>query len=118
MVTQNHSWTPQRAYPEARRSSRYKLETEIRVYSRTNGRVDGHTVDISESGVGALLKLGVPLGQIVQLEFRLPYGPVAALALVRHQSAFRFGFEFVDPEPLAAVKDTCKYLALQQSLNK
>ena len=80
--TQNHSWTPQRVFPEARRASRYKLETEIRVYSRTHGRVNGHTGDISESGIGALLKLEVPLGQVVQLEFQLPSGSVAALALV------------------------------------
>ena len=50
----------------------------------------GHTVDISESGISALLKIEVPLGELVQLEFALPFGQVRTYAMVRQQNAFRF----------------------------
>jgi len=36
----------------------------------------GHTVDISESGISAMLKMiEVPLGEVVELDFTLPFGP-------------------------------------------
>ena len=58
--------------------------------------VRGHTVDISESGISAMLRVEVPVGEVVRLEFQLPLGDVDVLALVRQRSAFRYGFQFVD----------------------
>ena len=63
--------------PEAvdlRRHPRFKLEVDIRVYPRDSAVVRGHTVDISESGISAMLREEVPLGEIVRLEFTLPLG--------------------------------------------
>jgi len=99
---------------EARRYPRFKLETDIRAYSRSAGLLQGCTVDISESGISAILKLEVPVGEVLQLEFELPSGPVAIRALVRHQTAFRYGFQFVEPDPLDMIKATCSRLAALQ----
>jgi len=78
----------------------------------------GHTVDISESGISAMLKLEVPLGEIVELKFTLPFGPVNIYALVRQRSAFRYGFQFVESNSLEQViARTCRQLTVEQSLS-
>ena len=99
-------------FAESRRHPRFKLQTDIRVYSRSAGLLTGSTVDISESGISAMLKLELPVGELVELEFELPSGPVAIRAMVRHKSAFRYGFQFVEPEPQGAIKATCSRLAV------
>jgi hypothetical protein len=83
---------------EPRRHPRFKLDVEIRIYSRTAGLLVGRTVDISEGGVSAMLKIEAPLNEIAHLEFRLPLGLVAVRGLVRHRNAFRFGFQFFEPD--------------------
>jgi hypothetical protein len=98
---------------EARRHPRFKLQTDIRVYPRSAGVLKGYTVDISESGISAMLKLGVSTGEVAELEFKLPSGPVAIRAVVRYQTAFRYGFQFVEPDPQGVIKATCSYLATQ-----
>jgi hypothetical protein len=102
---------------DARRNPRYKLEVEIRVYPRDCPVVRGHTVDISESGISAMLRGEVPVGEVLRLEFALPLGDVEVLALVRHQNAFRYGFQFMEA---GLAKDligrTCSQLAVEQSV--
>jgi hypothetical protein len=100
---------------ELRRHPRFKLNTDIHVYSRSAGLLTGHTIDISESGISAMLKLELSEGELVQLEFELPSGQVAIRALVRHRMAFRYGFQFVEPDPEGAIKVTCSRLAALQS---
>jgi PilZ domain len=100
---------------EARRHPRFELQTDIRVYPRNVGVLKGYTVDISESGISALLKLEVSVGEVVELEFALPSGPVAIRAMVRHKTAFRYGFQFVEPDLQGVIKATCSYLAALQS---
>jgi hypothetical protein len=99
------------SFVELRRHPRFPLHTDIRVYSRSAGLLTGYTVDISESGISAMLKLELSVGELVELEFELPSGPVAIRALVRHKIAFRYGFQFVEPEPQGAIKATCSRLA-------
>jgi hypothetical protein len=77
----------------------------------------GHTVDISESGISALLKIEVPMGELVQLDFALPFGQVRSYAMVRQRNAFRYGFQFVESEPMKEIiRATCVDLAVKQSL--
>ena len=99
---------------DARQHPRFKLETKIRVYSRTAGLLTGHTVDISESGISAMLKLDLPVGEVVELVVELPDGPVEVRALVRHKTAFRYGFQFVEPELQSVINAVCSRLATQQ----
>ena len=105
--------------PEAldqRRHHRYKVEVEIRVYARNTQVVRGHTVDLSESGISAILRDEVPLGEVVRLEFALPAGSVEIMAMVRQRSAFRYGFQFVENSSAQGVIGrTCRDLAVEMS---
>lgn len=101
---------------EARRHPRYKLEIEIRIYPRNRAVVRGQTVDISESGISAMLRVEVPLGEVVRLELALPLGPVEVHALVRQRNAFRYGFQFVEASSAQdIIGRTCRQLALEQA---
>jgi hypothetical protein len=104
---------------DARRHPRYQLDVAIRVYPRNAGVVRGHTVDISESGISAMLRVEVPVGEVVRLEFELPEGPVEAHALVQQRNAFRYGMQFVESGSVhAAVARVCSQLAMEQSLRE
>jgi hypothetical protein len=102
---------------DARRHPRFKLDVEIRVYSRNEPVVRGYTVDISESGIGAMLREEVPLNEVVRLEFTLPLGPVEVHALVRQRNAFRYGFQFLESDSAHdLIAQTCRELAVEQSI--
>jgi len=100
---------------EARRHPRYKFDADICVYPRNSPVVRGHTVDLSESGISAMLRVEVPLGEVVRLEFALPLGRVEVHALVRQRNAFRYGFQFVEASSAQdVIGRTCRQLALEQ----
>ena len=102
---------------DARRHRRFKLEVNIRVYPRDCPVVRGDTVDISESGISAMLRVEVPVGEVVRLEFALPLGDVEVLAMVRQRNAFRYGFQFVESSSaLDLIGRTCGQLAVEQSV--
>jgi hypothetical protein len=46
-----------------------------------------------------MLKIEVPVGELVELQFAVPNGPVMVYAVVRQRSAFRYGFQFVESSP-------------------
>ncbi len=101
---------------DARLHPRFKLAVEISIHSRTCGMLTGYTVDISESGISAMLRLEVPLGEVVELDFTLPFGPVTIRAVVRQRNAFRFGFRFLESSAVdEVIRSTCHQLALEQS---
>ena len=101
---------------EARRHRRFKLDVKIRVYPRDSPVVRGDTVDISESGISAMLLVEVPVGEVVRLEFTLPLDDVEVLAMVRQRSAFRYGFQFMESGPAGdTIARTCSQLAVEQS---
>jgi hypothetical protein len=102
---------------DARRHPRFKLEVDSSIHSRTCVMLNGRSVDISESGIAAMLRLEVPVGEVVELNFSLPSGPATTRALVRQRNAFRYGFEFVDSHSVRKiVRRTCRDLAVEQSL--
>lgn len=108
---------PFRGLGDERRQPRFKIAVDISVYSRTCGILTGHTVDISESGISALLRIEVPLNEIVELHFTLPFGPVIIYAMVRQRDAFRYGFHFVESNYVKEViRPTCRELAVEQSI--
>ena len=45
---------------DARCKPRFKLEVDITITSRTSGELKGRTVDISESGIAAVLTVEAP----------------------------------------------------------
>lgn len=83
---------------DARQHPRFKLDGDVKIYPRTGSLVMGRTVDISKSGLAAMLKIEIPLDQVVRLEFELSLDRVSLRALVRQRSAFRYGFQFVEPD--------------------
>jgi len=102
---------------EGRRHPRFRLEAEIRVYPRNSRVVRGQTVDISESGISAILRVEVPIGEVVRLEFSLPPGDVEIHALVRQRNAFRYGFQFLESTSAQEIiAHACTQLAIEQAL--
>jgi len=113
---ENQSATPASFRIDARRQPRFKIETNITIQSRTSGMLKGHTVDISEFGIAAILPIEPPLGEIVELRFALPCGPLRIHAIVRRRNAFCYGFEFVDQDLVHEfIRRTCRDLAFEQS---
>jgi hypothetical protein len=102
---------------DLRRQPRFNIEVDITINSRTCGILKGHSVDISESGIAAMLRIEAPLGEVVKLDFALPYGPVTIQAIGRQRNAFRYGFEFLDSNSTnEIIRRTCRDLAVDQSL--
>lgn len=102
-------------FVEARRHPRFQLEVDICVYPRNTVVVRGHTVDLSESGISAILREEIPLGEVVRLAFTVPLGEVEVHALVRQRSAFRYGFQFVETSSAQdVIGQTCRELAVTQ----
>ncbi len=116
MRTQNQPAAgPVRETFDARRCPRFKIEVDIGVYSKTCGLLKGRTLDISESGISAMLRLEVPLEEVVELNFTLPSGPVTIYAVVRERNAFRYGFHFVESNAgRYIIRSTCRQLAVEQ----
>jgi PilZ domain len=104
---------------DARRHPRFKIDVDVRVYPRDCPVVRGRTVDISESGISAILRVEVPLGEVVRLEFTLPLGDVEVLATVRQRTAFRYGFQFIDAVSAGdVIAGTCRELSVEQSAGR
>ena len=102
---------------DARAKPRFKIGTDITVYSRTTGTLKGYTVDISESGISAILRIEVALDEIVELDFTVPLGRVTTCAIVRQRSAFRYGFQFLELNFMTEIiRSTCRDLEMEQNL--
>jgi hypothetical protein len=102
---------------DARRQPRFPIKVKITIRSRTGEVLEGETVDISESGISSMLKIEVPLGELVELAFTLPFGQVKIYAMVRQRSAFRYGFQFVESNGTdEVIHATCSHLAVKRNL--
>jgi c-di-GMP-binding flagellar brake protein YcgR len=55
----------------------------------------GMSVDISEGGMAAIVQAGLHVGETVEINLALPVSPLHTLAIVRHVSGSRSGFEFL-----------------------
>lgn len=86
--------TPQRNFPRQPINAPLDL---IALRSGVPENLPGRCTDISEVGLGAVVAGEMAAGQQVAVELRLPNVgvPVRARALVRYQSRFRYGVEFV-----------------------
>lgn len=82
----------------SQRHARMLLSVPIMLHHLVPGGVrftHGISLDISESGLGALLKRGLRVGDTVSVELELPDYELKAVAIVRHSSSARSGFEFL-----------------------
>ena len=69
----------------------------------------GISLDISEDGLGALVQGDLRLGETVEIDLHLPENLLSTVAIVRHTSTLRSGFEFLGmtPEERLKVANTC-----------
>ncbi len=120
MKAQDYDQPATRSTPGAPRSEpRFPLVVDITVRSRTRGVLTGYTDDISESGISAMLRIDVPLSEIVELNFTLPIGQVKVHAIVRQRDCFRYGFQFLESAAVQEIiRNTCRQLAERNSSSK
>ncbi|HLZ41432.1 MAG TPA: PilZ domain-containing protein [Candidatus Sulfotelmatobacter sp.] len=99
----NFSLTP--VTPEhgiARRHRRALFSVPVRFHHLAAGGVrtsHGISLDISESGLGALVQGSLQVGDTVALDLPLAERMLSAIAIVRHTSDLSSGFEFVGLTP-------------------
>ena len=59
----------------------------------------------------------VPLNELVELEFTLPFGEVRIYAVVRQRNAFRYGFQFAETIGVhEVIHATCNHLEMERTL--
>jgi hypothetical protein len=80
---------------DRRRHERFMWEVPLRIHCRGGALILGRTVDVSEYGISAIIPLDLVVGQAVELGFQLSSRVVRVQAVVKNQTAFRYGFEFV-----------------------
>ena len=104
---------------EQRRCPRFKLDVDITITPRGGEILRGRAVDISETGISAMLKIEVAVGVVVELSFPCPLDEVTVLAVVRQRNAFRYGFQFVESADVhKTIWETCRHLEVEQGLGK
>jgi hypothetical protein len=81
---------------EGRRERRLQWEVEVTIRSK-EGLLPGRALDISESGMSAILPVELQVGEIVDLTIKLPITLATAHAVVRNRNVFRHGFELLQP---------------------
>ena len=97
---------------------RFPLVVDVSIRTRTRGVLTGRTADISESGISAMLRIDVPLSEIVELNFSLPIGQVKVHAIVRQRDCFRYGFQFLEPTAVQEIiRTTCRQLSVERTLS-
>jgi hypothetical protein len=70
---------------ERRCHRRLEWETEVTIRSASES-LPGRTLDISQSGMSALLPTELELGEIVDLNMKTPIGLAAGRAVVRNRN--------------------------------
>jgi c-di-GMP-binding flagellar brake protein YcgR len=104
---------------DARRHPRYEIDTEVDVATLgAKGRpvMRGRSLNISQVGMAGLFVTGWPSGTAVTLKFPVPVvsRPLSVDAIVRSCSDHRYGFEFMELNPIQReiIGKTCSTLAL------
>lgn len=101
---------------ERRKSARYRWSAPILVRSRSVPEMRGMSVEVSESGMSAVIGGSLNVGDRVELD---PVGGAPATAVVRHLLGKFYGFEFVSISAAQAekIRVACRRLPLYRSEN-
>ena len=106
---------------DGRRFPRYEIDTEVAVATvgaRDQRVMRGRSLNISKAGMAGLFVTGWPAGTAVTLKFPVPVvsSPLSVDAIVRSRSDYRYGFEFMELNPVQRqiISKTCRTLALLQ----
>jgi hypothetical protein len=101
--------------PEAphdrRRHPRYRLSVPLTIRSADGAVMPGISIEISASGLSAIIADSLKLNDTVELE---PIATVRVQALVRHNIGKIYGFEFLNltAEQTQRITESCKMLPL------
>jgi len=84
---------------DRRRSLRFELDASL-VVRPTNNRkrvIQGRVVDLSCTGISALIAAELAIGDVLELECGLPYSSevVRLEGAIRSREGYRYGLEFV-----------------------
>ncbi len=99
-MTEPNSGAPSPARPGIRHFPRYRIDVRVVAkVQRDQGTelLRGRSTDISQSGMGVTLSGELQLGEVVALEFSLPFTrePLLLRAVVRRRNGLNYGVEFI-----------------------
>lgn len=102
-----------------RRSPRAKINMHVKIWRRVNGEkklVPGYSRNISQDGIGVFIPAQIPVGENVELQFRLPglSTEFTVHAVVRGVAKFQHGMEFTSLD--GAMKRLLAAAALPENL--
>lgn len=99
---------------DRRRHDRYRFSAPITVHVGGGSAIPGMSLEISESGMSALIGAVLEVGGTVELE---PVAGGKVSALVRRHSGKIYGFEFLNltPEQIQRIGEICNPLPKYQS---
>lgn len=114
-MSQKHDWSIERRWV------RYKADLRLKV-SAIKAAQRGFTFaqgsDISEGGMAAYIPSEFEVGDVLQVELKLPYStqPMVLHAHVRNRNGFRYGLEYsrISDEDKALLVRSLKALSLTQ----
>lgn len=117
----HRSQAASKSYKRLRRFSRYRFDVRIQVSIFREGQsitLWGRTSELGQDGIGATLSGELKTGEVVSLEFPIPFAPhlMKLRAVVRYSDGLRCGFEFlvVTNEQKLAMRQVCVALANTQ----
>lgn len=104
---------PYLAGPE--RPSRYRYGVPFVLHRSASialSRMTGVSLEISEAGMSAIVRMGLRIGERIEVEIHLPSGDLRATAIVRGHTGKHYGFQFVDlsSDQLRQIASGCKLL--------
>lgn len=101
-VNRGSAFAPRTADMSFRKHVRALFSVPITVRHLARGGVRtsrGISLDLGEGGLGALVEGDMGVGETVAIDLRLSRYPLTTVAIVRHTSSVRSGFEFVGLTP-------------------
>ena len=107
-------------WSERRRFLRQRLDARLlaRATDNRSRSIHGRIVDLSQGGISAVIAADLQLGDVVELQFELPYAATGVLleAVVRRRESYQYSLEFVRviASDQAKINRTCAALSLLQ----
>jgi PilZ domain len=91
---------------DRRRHPRYRFSEPMKVCCQDGGCLEGVSVELSQSGMSAMIQGPLRPGDVVRLQ---PVTGVTTAAIVRHKLGMLYGFEFLElaGEQVGKIAERC-----------
>ena len=92
---------------DRRRHARYRFSEPMKVCCQNGACLDGMSVELSQSGMSAMIRGALKPGDVVRLQ---PVTGVNTAAVVRHKLGMLYGFEFLElaREQAGKIAERCR----------